>query len=119
MTIVPLNTEADPPPPSGQPTGPLSAVALRQRATFGVIALVVRMIVLQLTILGGDVYLRRLLQPADFGAFAIAQFALSFFTYFGDAGLGGALIQQKDEPTDIALSSIWCLQMFFLPRSCS
>jgi PST family polysaccharide transporter len=57
------------------------------------------------------VYLRRKLDPSDFGAFAIAQFAVAFFAYFGDAGFGAALIQKKDQPTQSDLSSIWCLQL--------
>ena len=69
------------------------------------------MVALQFIVLGGDIYLRRRLEPADFGLFAIIQFALAFFAYFGDAGLGGALIQKKDEPTQAELSSVWVLQL--------
>ena len=65
----------------------------------------------QFIVSGGDIYLRRRLEPADFGLFAIIQFALAFFAYFGDAGLGGALIQKKDEPTQAELSSVWVLQL--------
>jgi PST family polysaccharide transporter len=90
--------------------GPAAGVELRRRARLGAIALVVRMILLQFIVLGGDVYLRRRLQPADFGLFAIVQFALAFFAYFGDGGLGGALIQKKEEPTQRELSSVWVLQ---------
>jgi O-antigen/teichoic acid export membrane protein len=108
------NPSSDPGPglgrPEGSPSSPDAGESLR-RAKFGVFALVVRLVALQLTILGGDIYLRRILQPADFGVFAIAQFALAFFAYFGDAGLGSVLIQQKDDPSQKELSSIWCLQM--------
>jgi O-antigen/teichoic acid export membrane protein len=86
-------------------------VALQRKAKLGVIVLGARMVLLQFTVLGGDVYLRRRLDPSDFGLFAIVQFALSFFAYFGDAGLGGALIQKKDEPTQRELSSIWLMQV--------
>src|SRR5689334_19589443 len=89
----------------------LDPAALRRRARFGIVALVLRTAGLQLTVLIGEIYLRRLLSPADFGAFAIAQFVLIFFTQFGDAGLGGALIQKQVEPNQIELSSIWWLQM--------
>lgn len=85
--------------------------ALRRKAKVGMIVLGARMVVLQLTVLGGDVYLRRRLDPSDFGLFAIIQFALAFFAYFGDAGLGGALIQKRDEPTQRELSSIWLMQL--------
>src|SRR5262249_54009145 len=85
--------------------------ALRKRARAGIFFLALRTTALQLMIMGGEVYVRRLLTPADFGAFAIAQFALVFFNQLGDAGLGGALIQKKDEPTQVELSSIWWLQV--------
>jgi O-antigen/teichoic acid export membrane protein len=84
---------------------------LQRKARFGMFALALRLVALQIIVLGGDVFLRRRLEPADFGLFAIVQFALAFFAYFGDAGLGGALIQKKDEPTQHELSSIWCLQL--------
>jgi O-antigen/teichoic acid export membrane protein len=85
--------------------------ALQRKARFGTFVLILRLIALQLIVLGGDVLLRRRLDPADFGLFAIVQFALAFFAYFGDAGLGGALVQKKDEPTQPELSSIWCAQI--------
>jgi len=87
------------------------SAALRRKAKIGAIALGVRMVVTQLVVLGGDIFLRRRLEPSDFGLFAIVQFALAFFTFFGDAGLGGALIQKKGEPTHRELSSIWTLQV--------
>jgi O-antigen/teichoic acid export membrane protein len=94
------------------PTPGLSAesLALQRKARIGAVVLTVRMIALQFIVLGGDVYLRRRLDPADFGLFAIVQFALAFFAYFGDGGLGGALIQKKEEPTQRELSSVWVLQ---------
>lgn len=84
---------------------------LKRKARFGAIALTLRMILLQITILVGGIALRRRLAVADFGAIAIAQVAMQFFAYFGDAGLGGALIQQKEPPKQRELSSIWCLQL--------
>lgn len=87
------------------------ATALQKKARLGIVSLVLRTIALQLVVLGGNVYLYRLLSPADFGAFAIVQFAVAFFAFFGDAGLGGALIQQKEEPSQRALSSVWLLQI--------
>lgn len=66
---------------------------------------------MQLTVLGGDIYLRRRLDPSDFGTFAIVQFTLVLFMQFGDVGLAGALIQQHEAPTNRQLSSAWVLQM--------
>jgi O-antigen/teichoic acid export membrane protein len=73
--------------------------------------LVVRTAVLQLLIFGGNLVLARILDPRDFGVFAISQFALTFFVYFGDAGLAGALVQQHDTPSQTKLSSVLWLQL--------
>jgi O-antigen/teichoic acid export membrane protein len=90
---------------------PPTAAELARRAKFGAIVLTLRAIVLQLTVLVGGVALRRILEVADFGALSIAQVALQFFLLFGDAGLGGGLIQKKEQPTQRELSSVWCLQI--------
>lgn len=84
---------------------------LRQRARLGILWLLVRTVVLQVAVLGGTVVLARVLEPADFGLFGIAQFAISFFLFFGDAGLGGALIQKRRAPTQRELSSVFLLQI--------
>ena len=65
----------------------------------GVFALTARTVIQQLVTLVGNIYLARILGPADFGAFWIVQFALSFFVLFGDAGFGAALIQKKEPAT--------------------
>ena len=87
------------------------AERLRRAARFGVIALVARTVVLQAAGFAGSVALARLLSPEDFGVFAIVQFALSFFTFFGDAGLAGSLIRQPHEPTQSELSSAFFFQL--------
>lgn len=107
-TDVPAAAPSDAPPPEGD----AHAVAtLKRKATLGVIVLVLRTALLQLVVLGGNVYLSRILTPGDFGAFAIVQFAIAFFALFGDAGLGGALIQKKEAPTQEELSSVFWLQV--------
>jgi O-antigen/teichoic acid export membrane protein len=116
-----MSTQTPPPsqpapgasPPDGTNAAADRAIAadLTRRAKFAAVALTIRAIVLQLTVLVGGVALRRILAVADFGAIAIAQVALQFFILFGDAGLGGALIQKKGQPTQRELSSVWCLQV--------
>lgn len=108
--IGPPVPEPEQPPPgeTGRPAS--SAAALQRKALISGAALVVRTIVIQLVILGGNVVLARRLQPGEFGAYAIVQFTLTFLTVFGDAGLGGALIQRKDPPTQQELSSVFWLQ---------
>src|SRR5262245_385047 len=88
--------------------------ALGGKARRGVALLILRTVLLQLTVLGGNVVLARALDPGHFGVFAIVQFALSFFAFFGDAGLGGALVQKKEEPSQRELSSVFCLQLLIV-----
>src|SRR4051812_24775958 len=82
-----------------------SAEALRRRARFGIVLLAGRTAVVQVGVLVGQVVMARLLDPADFGLYAICAFALSFFAFFGDGGLGGALIQKQEAPTAAELST--------------
>jgi O-antigen/teichoic acid export membrane protein len=90
---------------------PVDLAGLQRRARRGVIALVARTAATQVVVLGGDIYLRRRLEPADFGLYAIVQFALAIFMQFGDVGLASALIRQPTTPSRRELSSAWCLQM--------
>jgi PST family polysaccharide transporter len=103
---------ADPADPKDAPElGAAEARRLRAKARVGMIILGARTVVLQLLLLGANVVIARLLDPADFGLFAIVQFALAFFTFFGDAGLGGALIQQRREPSQRELSTVFWAQL--------
>lgn len=85
--------------------------ALGRRARLGVIALIGRTVVMQLVIAVAQVKLARILDPADFGVFAIVQFSLAFFAFFGEAGFGAALIQQKEAPSQRQLSSVFFAQL--------
>ena len=85
--------------------------ALLGRAKLGVALLAARTVLLQLVVLGGNIYLTRVLSPADFGIFAIVQFVMQFFDLLGDAGLGAALIAQKTTPDRRKMSSVFWLQV--------
>jgi O-antigen/teichoic acid export membrane protein len=85
---------------------------LKQRARKGVLVLILRSVSVQLIYLAGMVLLARLLEPTDFGVFAIVQFALQFFGHFGDTGFGAALVQQTGAPTREELSSVFFFQLF-------
>lgn len=85
--------------------------ALKRMARLGLIALTVRSVMQNLVILVANVYLARVLSPADYGVFGILQFALQLFRLVGDTGLGAALVQQREAPDDRDLSSIFWLQL--------
>jgi PST family polysaccharide transporter len=89
----------------------VEASSLERRARRGVVLLGVRSVAVQLVVLVGNVQLYRLLSPAEFGTFAIVQFAIGVFALFGDAGLAAALIQKHAEPSPRELSSTWTLQL--------
>jgi len=103
----PLSPGPQSPPPDGAP----GVDVYKRRALIGGIALAVRTGLAQLIILGGTVVLARHLRPAEFGAFAMVQFVLTVLTIFGDAGLGGALVQKKTAPTERELSSVFFAQL--------
>jgi PST family polysaccharide transporter len=65
-----------------------------------------------LIVLGGTIVLFRVLDPEDLGTFAMLQFALTFFQVFGETGVGSALIQENEEPSQRALSNVFTLQAF-------
>ncbi len=85
--------------------------ALRQRARIALAVLAARTTAMQLITLGGQVALARFLEPRDFGVYAVLKFGLTFFVFFGDVGLGGALIQKKEAPSEREISSVFTLQL--------
>ncbi len=91
--------------------GPVDPKALGRKAAAGAVTLIARSVVLQGLVFTGNLILAQILDPKDFGIFAISQFALTFFVYFGDAGLGAALVQQREKPSETTLSSVLWLQL--------
>jgi PST family polysaccharide transporter/lipopolysaccharide exporter len=53
----------------------------------------------------------RLLGPREFGVFAVVQSVLGVMVFFGDTGVGGALVRQREAPTARQLSSVFHLQV--------
>jgi O-antigen/teichoic acid export membrane protein len=87
------------------------AGALGRRARLGMLALGLRSVLQQVTTLVANVYLARRLSPADYGVFAIVQFAMALFTIFGDVGLAPSLVQKESVPTEDELSTVWWFQI--------
>lgn len=105
-------------PPAQPPTIPIERVGedavgelYTRRAKLGRIALVIRTLLTQVIVLGGMVVLARELRPSEFGTFAMVQFVLSVFTLVGDAGLGGALVQKGEPPSQRELSTVFFAQL--------
>ena len=79
----------------------------RRRAARGVVLLLLRTGAVQVITLGGTIVLLRVLTPEDLGTFAVLSFALAFFQFFGDAGLAGALVQSREDPSERALRTVF------------
>jgi teichuronic acid exporter len=92
-------------------TGPVSPGSVRRRARIGVAALAVRSSAQLVLSLAAMLILAGLMKPADFGVFAIIQFAVTLLSLFGDAGFGPALIRQKTAPTQREFATVWWTQM--------
>jgi len=97
--------------PGDKPEGPDHADVMKRRAVLGVVAMIARTVILQVVVFGGTIVLARLLEKSDFGVFTTLQFVLTFFLFFGDAGLGAALVQKKEEPTQRELASVLLFQV--------
>ncbi|MCG8556219.1 MAG: oligosaccharide flippase family protein [Proteobacteria bacterium] len=70
-----------------------------------------RTVVIQLVVLAGRIQLARLLEPSDFGVYGVVVFASGLLHLFGDAGVGAALIQQRDEPSDRELATVFTFHL--------
>lgn len=87
---------------------------IKKRAIGGVAALTMRRIVLKVISFSGEVILARLLTPEIFGIFTIVSFMVNFFGFFGDVGLGAALIQKKEKLTDDDLKTTFTIQQLLV-----
>lgn len=58
----------------------------------------------------GQIFLARILAPAEFGVYVIISFVISIFGLFSDAGFSLAIIQKKNEPSHRELSDVFYLK---------
>lgn len=72
---------------------------LGRRGARAATQLAARSLVMRVVALTGTLVLVRLLVPEDFGVFGIVSFVVAAGVAVGDFGLGGALVQQYEEPT--------------------
>jgi len=74
------------------------------------VQLLVRTIALRAVTIVGTIVLARVLGPADYGVFAVVLFLVSIIEPIGGLGLGSALVQQRDRPTEIELATVFTAQ---------
>ena len=86
--------------------------ALKKKAASGVVLLSAKRVVLQVIFTTSNIFLARLLFPADFGTFAIVGSIGLFFNVFADLGLVPSLIQKKGAVKVTEMQTAFTLQAF-------
>src|SRR3954454_1027103 len=70
---------------------------LDTRAVRGIRSLLIRQVCLQLISMVGSITLARLLDPKEFGMFAVVSVCVVLISYFGDFGIAPSFIQRRNE----------------------
>ena len=92
--------------------GPRSDAAFIQRqALHGILSLTGREVLGKLLGLAGGIVLARLLEPAAFGLFAIANFAVALCAFLKDFGLAAALVQAPGDIERRDLDALFSFQL--------
>lgn len=92
----------------------LSSSEVVRRGIRGAAALAGRQAVAQGLNIVGAVLLANLLGQAEFGIYGITVFVLHFLVAFGDVGLAGSLIREKDSPCEADYRTVFTAQQLFV-----
>lgn len=90
---------------------PPRSAPVRDRTVRGVVAMLLRQLIVMPVSLAASIWLARLLQPSDFGLYAVASFWISIIVGFRDVGFAAALIQQPNEPRHDEWNTIFTFQL--------
>lgn len=103
----------DPPvdPPVGDPDPAPPAGGYDALAKRGIRLLFQRQVVIQIFTFSGGIVLARVLSPAEFGLFGIANFLVHTLAMFGDFGLAPSFIQRREDPSERDLQVGFTLQL--------
>lgn len=96
---------------------PLEARDIKVRAVRGVASLLARQLLVRALGFVGMLVLARVLTPAIFGVFAIAQFVVLFFDQISSLGLSAALLRKKEPVTERELSTVFTVQQLVVAGS--
>lgn len=88
----------------------LDIAAITKRSIHGVFALVTRTFIIQIVSFIVNFLLTVYLTPAIFGVYYVVTSVIAFLSYFSDIGLAAALIQKKDEVTNMDLRTTFTIQ---------
>lgn len=87
---------------------------VKSRAVKGIAVLTGRTLVLNLISFASQTLLWAFLNPSQFGVFLIVSATVNFLSYFADIGLGAALIQKKEAPTQEDYKTVFTVQEFLV-----
>jgi PST family polysaccharide transporter len=85
-----------------------------RRASRGVVYLLLRYGVLQVTGLAANIALSRLLDPEAYGIYAISLFVLVLMAFISDFGFGPAILQKRESVTETDLGTVFTAQQVIL-----
>ena len=91
--------------------------SMKVRAVRGVVSLLTRQAITRLLGFAGMLVLARVLAPAMFGVFAIAQFIVLFFEQFSSLGLAAALIRKREPVLEAEIQTVFTMQMMLVLAS--
>lgn len=92
------------------PTTEITLETVKARAVKGVLALTGRTLILRVIAFIAQGFLWAFLDPEHFGIFLLVSATVNFLSYFADIGLGAALIQKKEKPTDADFRTVFTVQ---------
>jgi len=92
------------------PSLEITLETVKARAVKGVLALTGRTLVLRLISFLAQGFLWAFLDPVHFGTFLLVSAIVNFLSYFADIGLGAALIQKKEKPTEADFKTVFTVQ---------
>ena len=88
--------------------------AVKSKTVKGVVLLTGRTFLLQAIALVAQLFLFAYLGSYEFGVFAIVSAIINFLVYFSDIGLAAALIQKKENPSDVDLKTTFTAQQVLI-----
>lgn len=81
-----------------------------RRSTEGILLLAGGAVAVRAVSFVANVFLTRWLEPSAFGLFAIVGFVVTFFQFFSDFGLSGAMVQKRDHIGEDDLQTAFTIQ---------
>lgn len=96
----------------------LSLEKVKSKAVKGIVALTGRTLILRVLSFIAQGILWAFLEPEHFGAFLLVSATVNFLSYFADIGLGAALIQKKEKPSQEDYKTVFTVQETLVVSVC-